>query len=376
MDYYRVSLSVAGVATVLACIVSTVTILGHLRTFTRPTIQSRAIRIVLMVPVYSLSSWVTLWNALHLSRAADWIAMLRDFYQGFIVYQFFAMLSDFLGGERKLLAILAAKEPYHPFPPLCCLPPYQPGPGFLLRCRQGVLQFVFIKPLLAVAVALLQLFHWYNETVFEPDRAYIYLLVLENASISTAMYALASFYWVLRPELGPFYPVLKFFCIKWIVFFNFWQGVVIAALFRMGYIVPVPPFEQRNVAIGIQGFLICLEMFLAAAVFSVAFSAEQFEPGRHRAAPRTPTPTAAYGTLPSSAGDEEAEAEAEEPLLLARLSRALAFGDLWHDTFHTFVRPSVPHHRGVSLARGAAEQGAPAAAAGHGAPTSAPRPGP
>lgn len=44
------------------------------------------------------------------------------------------------------------------------------------------------------------------------------------------MYVLALFYIALAKPLKPYQAVPKFLCIKAVIFFSFWQGIVIAGL--------------------------------------------------------------------------------------------------------------------------------------------------
>jgi len=45
-----------------------------------------------------------------------------------------------------------------------------------------------------------------------------------NITVSLALYALFLFYQATRDLLSPYYPVLKFFTIKSVIFLSFWQG--------------------------------------------------------------------------------------------------------------------------------------------------------
>jgi hypothetical protein len=51
----------------------------------------------------------------------------------------------------------------------------------------------------------------------------VYLTILVNLSIAYAFVVLATFYKTLKHKLAPFHPVGKFLCIKFVIFFAFWQ---------------------------------------------------------------------------------------------------------------------------------------------------------
>jgi hypothetical protein len=83
-----------------------------------------------------------------------------------------------------------------------------------------------------------------------------------------ALYCLVLFYIGLKKELQPLNPVGKFVAVKAIVFFSFWQSVVIAILVNMGIISDeqiMPESSDKLYLIGAtQDFLICIEMFIFA----------------------------------------------------------------------------------------------------------------
>merc|ERR1712076_365655 len=90
--------------------------------------------------------------------------------------------------------------------------------------------------------------------------------------------ALFLFYFATRELLRPFDPVLKFFTIKSVIFLSFWQGVMLAILEHLGYILPVIDEKGKvetltagSIAAGYQNFLICIEMFFAAIALKYAF---------------------------------------------------------------------------------------------------------
>ena len=59
-----------------------------------------------------------------------------------------------------------------------------------------------------------------------PQYGYIYCTVIYNISVSLAIYGLVLFYSATKEMLGKYNPVLKFFCIKSVIFLSFWQGML------------------------------------------------------------------------------------------------------------------------------------------------------
>ena len=63
----------------------------------------------------------------------------------------------------------------------------------------------------------------YHEADFTPEYGFLYLMISINISIAYAFMVLMTFYSTLKYRLAPFEPVGKFLCIKFVIFFAFWQ---------------------------------------------------------------------------------------------------------------------------------------------------------
>ena len=88
------------------------------------------------------------------------------------------------------------------------------------------------------------------------------------------MYCLVMLYNATKEELQPIRPLSKFVCIKAIIFFSFWQSVLITLLVWTGVIrvkSSVTTYDEKDVAAGLQDFLICIEMLFAALAHTYAF---------------------------------------------------------------------------------------------------------
>merc|ERR1711976_845220 len=160
----------------------------------------------------------------------------------------------------------------------CCLAGHSYNIGFLRFCKQATLQFCVVKPLMSFIVILLQSYDLYRDGDWDPSKGYLYVTLIYNGSITLALYALFLFYFATRELLRPFDPVLKFFTIKSVIFLSFWQGVLLAMLEAIGYILPICDKEGKKVDVepgvisaGYQNFLVCIEMFFAAIALRYAF---------------------------------------------------------------------------------------------------------
>lgn len=90
----------------------------HLTHWYMPAVQKYVVRILWMVPLYAVQSYLSL--RFHDSRI--YIDTLRDFYEAYVICSFVYYLTELLGGEAALIQILVAKRTTnpdlgkHPFP--------------------------------------------------------------------------------------------------------------------------------------------------------------------------------------------------------------------------------------------------------------------
>lgn len=263
---------IAGIFLLLTVPVSLWGILQHLVHYTQPELQKPIIRILWMVPIYSLDSWL----ALKFPKIAIYVDTWRECYEAYVIYNFMIFLNNYLTIRfPNVMLHLEAKDQQQHLAPLCCCPPWAMGEMLLFRCKLGVLQYTVIRPITTVTALVCELVGVYDEGNFSFSNAWTYLVIINNLSQLFAMYCLLLFYKVLKEELSPIKPVGKFLCVKLVVFVSFWQAVLIALLVKVGVISEKRTWEWQSaeaVATGLQDFIICIEMFLAAIAHHYSFS--------------------------------------------------------------------------------------------------------
>lgn len=266
----------AGFFVILAVPLSFYEIVQHLRHYNQPFLQRYVVRILWMVPLYSVESWVSLRYKEH----ALLFTTIREIYEAYVIYCFTCFLILYLGTDDQIIAILIPKLPergVHISPLGYCIKPWVTAEKFLLQCKAGVLQYVIIKLCLSLLVFLLQSANLYGEgEFFNFQRGYIYVVTINNFSQMWAMYCLILFYTSTKEELSPVNPLPKFLCVKLVVFFSFWQGVGIAFLVQTGVLHGTLTYSVDEVATGLQDFLICIEMFVAAIAHVFVFSHKDY----------------------------------------------------------------------------------------------------
>ncbi|KAA0058898.1 protein LAZ1-like protein 1 isoform X1 [Cucumis melo var. makuwa] len=260
----------AGVFVFAALVLSTFLIIEHLASYNQPEEQKFLIGLILMVPVYSLESFLSLLN----SNGAFNCEVIRDCYEAFALYCFERYLIACLGGEKRTVEfmesqtvvdsstpLLAEKYAYgvveHPFPLNCFIREWYLGSDFYHAVKIGIVQYMILKMICALLAMILESFGVYGEGKFEWRYGYPYLAVVLNFSQSWALYCLLQFYSVTKDKLESIKPLAKFLVVKSIVFLTWWQGVAVAFLFSIG---AFKGSLARELKTRIQDYLICIEV--------------------------------------------------------------------------------------------------------------------
>ncbi|URE04343.1 hypothetical protein MUK42_19665 [Musa troglodytarum] len=203
---------VAFPCTVGAMALAVLHIYRHLLNYTEPTYQRYIVRIIFMVPVYAMMSFLSLIRSDH---------------------------SIYFNSIREM-------------------------------CKQGGLQFVILKPLLVVITFILYAKGKYKDGNFSVDQTYLYITIIYTVSYSMALYALALFYVACKDLLRPFNPVPKFIIIKSVVFLTYWQGVLVFLAAKSRFI------RNAEEAADLQNFVLCVEMLAAAVCHFYAFPYKEY----------------------------------------------------------------------------------------------------
>ncbi|KAF9922538.1 hypothetical protein BGZ65_009507, partial [Modicella reniformis] len=96
--------------------------------------------------------------------------------------------------------------------------------------KWGILQYVPLNVLITILTIVLEIQGYYCEASWNPKFGHVWILILNFTSVSIATYFLIMFYFTVREELKEYSPFYKFMAVKLVVFFSFWQLVLIEGL--------------------------------------------------------------------------------------------------------------------------------------------------
>jgi len=273
-----------GLCCFVSCTLSFLLVRNHWRSYSQPVIQRKIISILWMVPIYSVSSWLSM----RFTSDAMVLDMIRDCYEGYVVYMFFSLCVAYIGqvdpetvDTSRVERVLQEKEVLHHPPPFQWCKPINLRTGsikFIVKCKFYILQFVLVKPLCTFLALILSVSGRYTEGEIDFTQSYVYLAFVENVSVSLSLYYLVLFFMATKGALAPFSPLPKFVCIKFVIFFSWWQGVVLAVSCWIN-VLPVDHAEYscHTLSTSIQNFLVGIEMLLMAIAHVRVFSAAEYK---------------------------------------------------------------------------------------------------
>lgn len=174
---FKWALIIASVFVLFALCLSSYLLFDHLSSYNVPEEQKWLIGIILMVPVYTITSFASLCY----SNFSIYFRIMGDCYEAFALYSFGSYLIACLGGEESAVSTLAKqgaeetsldKEPgphevVHPAPLRWVTHTWILGRHFYDSAKFGIVQYMIIKVLCAWSAFFLNIFDLYGEGEFD-----------------------------------------------------------------------------------------------------------------------------------------------------------------------------------------------------------------
>ncbi|KAG2412793.1 hypothetical protein HFD88_010350 [Aspergillus terreus] len=280
ITFHELCLIVGGFFAVIAAGVSFYLIMCHATHYSKPIEQRHIIRILLMVPIYSLVSWL----ATFFYKKAVYYDVLGDCYEAFAISAFFSLLCHYIApdlhSQKEYFRGIEPKDWVWPINWMkkCC----GGDRGIWRTPRSGltwfniiwvaVFQYCLLRVLMTIVAVVTQYFDLYCEASLNPAFSHIWVLIVECIAVSIAMYCLIQFYVQIKDDISQYQPFLKILSIKLVIFLSFWQSSLISFLHSSGAIKATKKLGAPDLRVGLPNLLISIEMAIFAVLHLWAFS--------------------------------------------------------------------------------------------------------
>ncbi|EYE93573.1 OSTA/TMEM184 family protein [Aspergillus ruber CBS 135680] len=259
-------------------------IMGHATHYSKPLEQRHIIRILLMIPIYSLVAWLSI----YFHKQAVYYGVMGDCYEAFTISAFFALMCHYLApdlhSQKNYFRGIKPKQWVWPlnWAQKCC-----GGENGIWRVPRsgltwfnviwvGVFQYCVLRVLMTIVAVVTQHFDLYCESSLSPAFSHIWVLVVESAAVTIAMYCLIQFYIQIKDDIKQHRPFLKILSIKLVIFLCFWQSTVISFLYSSGLIKDSEKIQAPDWKVGLSNLLITIEMAIFSVLHLWAFAWKEY----------------------------------------------------------------------------------------------------
>lgn len=242
----------------------------HLFYWKNPKEQKAIIIIILMAPLYAITSFVGLLDIQGSKTFFTFLESIKECYEALVLAKFMGLMYSYLNisiSKNIVPDEIKGREIHHSFPVTIFMPRTVRLEHHTLKVlKYWTWQFVVIRPVCSVLIIALQLIGFYPSWL-----SWTFTFIL-NISVSMALYALVIFYHVFAKELAPHKPLAKFMCVKGIVFFCFWQGIALEILAAVGFIKSHHFWlDVEQIQEALQNIFVILEMVVFSVIQQYAY---------------------------------------------------------------------------------------------------------
>lgn len=290
LTFHDLALIVSGGCAIIAIFLSVYLAFMHAINYTKPNEQRHIIRILFMVPVYSVSCFLQVYYYYH----AVYFQVLSDCYEAFAIASFFALMCSYVGPDlheqkeffRNMYPIKKWVWPVNWFAACCG---GQRGPWRTPKSGLtwfninwiGIYHYCVIRVAMTIIAVVTQYFERYCESSNSPAFAHIWILAINCVAVFIAMYCVIQCYVQLKEPLDEHRPFLKVLAIKLVVFFAFWQvtAISVATSERFKIFEPNSIIAYPDIKVSIPAMLLCVEMVIFSILHFWAYPYSPYVPG-------------------------------------------------------------------------------------------------
>ncbi|CEJ90013.1 hypothetical protein VHEMI05824 [[Torrubiella] hemipterigena] len=304
LTFHDLARIIGAACTLISVVLSLFLIFMHATHYTKPQEQKFIIRILFMVPIYAISSFLQIqwyWHAIYFQ-------VISDCYEAFAIASFFGLFCHYVAPDlhtqkdffREMRPISPWVMPVNWFAKCCGGergPWRTPKSGLTWFNINwiGIYQYCFIRVAMTITAVITQYFKRYCESSNSPVFAHVWISVINALAVTIAMYCLIQFYVQLKTPLKENHLLIKIIAIKLVIFFSFWQTLAISlGTSTLNIVHANETIAYPDLKVGIPALLLCIEMAIFSLLHIWAFPYKPYKPE----SPRTfyPSPDIANGS--------------------------------------------------------------------------------
>ncbi|KAL4947993.1 organic solute transporter Ostalpha-domain-containing protein [Aspergillus filifer] len=278
-NFHELCLIIIGVFAIVASAISFYLVMRHATHYSKPTEQRHIIRILFMIPIYSLTAWLSTF----FYKNAVYFDLLGNSYEAFAISAFFTLLCHYIApdlhSQKDYFRTIQPRNWVWPIPWLQKCSGGQNGIWRVPRSGLtwfnviwvGIYQYCLLRVLTTIVAIIAQKSNVYCEESLNPAFAHIWILCIECAAVSVAMYCLIQFYIQIKGIISEYSPFLKILSIKLVIFLSFWQSSILSLLYSSGVLKPSEKIATPDLKITIAELIISFEMVVFAVLHLWSF---------------------------------------------------------------------------------------------------------
>ncbi|KAJ5911077.1 organic solute transporter Ostalpha-domain-containing protein [Penicillium subrubescens] len=272
ITFHTLCVIISAVCLVISAFLAGIIILGHARHYSRPSEQRYIIRILFMIPIYTLTSFL----CIYFYKWSVYFELIGYCYEPFAIASFFTLLCSYIAPDLH-----DQKEFFRHIEPINWvwpIPWLQKCTGSQNRAWRkprsgltwfnviwiGVFQYCFLRLLLTILAVAAESKNLYCEDSDNIAFAHVWVLIIESIAVTIAMYCLIQFYIQTKTDIAQHRPFIKILCIKLVIFLSFWQSTIIDFLTSSGLIKSSAKVVLQDWNNALPYVLISIEMCLFA----------------------------------------------------------------------------------------------------------------
>ncbi|GME49328.1 putative duf300 domain-containing protein [Neofusicoccum parvum] len=283
LRFHDISIHLGFLFTWLACVLSFYLSLRHAVNYTKPNEQKQILRILFMVPAFSITAFLSI----KFYEAHVYLEAAHQFYEALVLAAFFMLLCNFLAPDLKTF-----KEAFTHVKPR----PWVSRPRCLKKRRAAeqtedpaasrstwpryinivclsIFQYTVVKLIVSIITLATEAAGVFCAESNSLNYAHIYVNVTQTISLTVAMAILFHFYTQFKQDLGPHSPFLKFLAIKVVIGLSYAQE----ALFDMlagkedAPLQPTATISIQTLQVGLPNLILCFETMIFAILHLWAY---------------------------------------------------------------------------------------------------------